>query len=257
MEALELFSRGGRTTAQRPRERRVGEDAPAKHHMARLGIRRDKGIHVPAVEDVSVVCHGKRRAAQGLAVCPLPRDTLVAVTLDARVNDELRKRMPQVHGEDLLVFFVRHHADPRLHRNRDGRFGAHPLQKRVELLEIPQKTRAPALGHDRPRRAAQVEVDLAETHAREHLRAPYEPLRVVREHLRHHVQAPVIHRVELRHRTLAEPAAQMRGREKRRVVAVERAEALRMHRAEGVPGKPLHGGERQNHALPLVGTSRQ
>ena len=66
------------------------------------------------------------------------------------------------------------------------------------------------------------------------------------QQLRHDIETLAVERVELLARPLAKGGAQARRRDERSVVALERAEALRMHAAEHMSRDPLHGGKRQD-----------
>lgn len=106
-----------------------------------------------------------------------------------------------------------------------------------------------ALGDNRSRRATQVEIDLAVAHVGEHLCRPHKLVRVLGHQLRHHVEPLVIGRIDLLKRLAAKAVSHPRRRQKRRVIAIERTEALRMHATEHMPGNPLHGGQRKDHLL--------
>lgn len=100
-----------------------------------------------------------------------------------------------------------------------------------------------------PEGATQVEIDLAIAHVGEHLCRPHKLVRVLGHQLRHYVEPLVIGRIDLLKRLAAKAVSHPRRRQKRRVIAIERTEALRMHATEHMPGNPLHRGKRKNHLL--------
>ena len=82
------------------------------------------------------------------------------------------------------------------------------------------------------------------THVGEHLRRPHKLVRILGHQLRHHVEPPVIGGIDLFKRLTAKAVAHARRRQKRRVITIECAKALRVHATEHMPGNPLHRGQR-------------
>ena len=217
--------------------------------MARAGIGLHQRIHILKIENVAVIGHGERRTLQRLAVKLFARRARIAVLLHARVHDQLCQRYAAIQIEHALVFVVTLQPQPGLDRYRQRRAFAHVAQEHLKFVEITQETRALALGDNRPRGATQVEIDLAIAHVGEHLCRPHKLVRVLGHQLRHYVEPLVIGRIDLLKRLAAKAVAHPRRRQKRRVIAIECAEALRMHATEHMPGNPLHRGKRKNHLL--------
>ena len=74
----------------------------------------------------------------------------------------------------------------------------------------------------------------------------HELIGVFGQQLRHDIEARAVERVELLARPLAKGGAQAWRGDERRVVALERTEALGVHAAKHVSRDPLHGGKRQD-----------
>ena len=163
------------------------------------------------------------------------------------MDDELLKREAAVQLEDLLVFSIFQHTDPRLDRDRKTRPVAYLLQEPFEFPEVSEKAGTPPLGNDRPGRAPQVQVHLRIAHIGKHLRRPHELVCIVGEQLRNYVETLVALRVDLFIRLAAKRRAYLRRSEERSVVAVEGAEALRVDPAKYASRDPLHGGKREYH----------
>ena len=222
----------------------VREQAAPQHYMTCAGIGLHQRIHVLKIKNIAVVCHRKRRALQRLAIKLLARRARIAVLLHARVHNQLCQRHAAIQIEHALVFVVALQPQPGFYRHRQRRTFAHIAQEHFELVQVAQKARALALGDNRPRGATQVEIDLAIAHVGEHLCRPHKLVRVLGHQLRHHVEPLVIGRIDLLKRLAAKAVSHPRRRQKRRVIAIERTEALRMHATEHMPGNPLHGGQR-------------
>ena len=160
------------------------------------------------------------------------------------MHDQLCQRHAAIEVKHTLVFVVVLQSQPGLYRYRQRRAFAHVAQEHLELIEIAQKTRALALGNNCTRGAAKVEIDLAVAHVSEHLCRPHKLVRILGHQLGHHVKPLVIGRIDLLKRLAAKAVSHPRRRQKRRVVAVERTKALRMHATEHMPSNPLHRGQR-------------
>ena len=212
--------------------------------MARAGIGLHQRVHILKIENVAVIGHGERRAFQRLAVKLLARRSRIAVLLHARVHDQLCQRHAAIQIEHTLVFVVDLQPQPGLDRYRQRRALTHVTQEHLKLVQVAQKARSFTLGNNRTRGAAKVEIDLAVAHVGEHLCRPYKLVRVLRHQLRHYVEPLVIGRINLLKCLAAKAVSHPRRRQKRRVIAIKRTEALRMHATEHMPGNPLHGGQR-------------
>ena len=244
MEALQFSCRGRRTAGNHASQRRVRKQAAPQHYVTRSGIGLHQRIHVLKIKDVAVVGHRERRPLQRLAVKFFARRARIAVLLHARMHDQLCQRHAAIEVKHTLVFVVAFQPQPGLDRHRQWRALAHVAQEHLVLIQIAQKARALPLGDNRARGAAKVEIDLAVTHVGEHLRRPHKLVRILGHQLRHHVEPPVIGGIDLFKRLTAKAVAHARRRQKRRVITIERTEALRMHATEHMPGNPLHRGQR-------------
>ena len=160
------------------------------------------------------------------------------------MHDQLCQRHAAIQIEHALVFVVALQPQPGFYRHRQGRSLAHIKQECLEPIEVAQEARSFTLGNNRTRGAAKVEINLAVAHVGEHARRPHKLIRVLGHQLRHHVKPLVVSRIDFLKRLAAKAVAHPRRRQKRRVIAVERTEALRMHATEHMPGNPLHGGQR-------------
>ena len=241
VEPLELLTGRRQPAGHHAREGGVGEQAATQHHMARRREGRQQLVAVSGIEDVAVVRDGKRRRRQRGAVRLPARRPLIAVLLHARVHDELGQGKAAVDGEDARVLAVVLKAEARFDRDGQRRALADVAQERLERVRVAQQAGAPALGDDGPRGAPQVEVDLRVAHLGEQLRRPHELVGVLGEQLRDDVQPLVVRRVDLLEVLAAEGRAHAGRREERRVVSVERAEALGVDTAEHVSRDALHG----------------
>ena len=160
------------------------------------------------------------------------------------MHDQLRQRHAAIQIEHALVFVVALQPQPGLDRYRQRRALTHVTQEHLELVQVAQEARSFTLGNNRTRGTAQVEVDLAVTHVGEHLCRPHKLIRILRHQLRHYVEPLVVGRIDLLKRLAAKAVSHPRRRQKRRVITIERAKALRIHATEHMPGNPLHGGQR-------------
>ena len=244
MEALQLSSRGSRAALNHASQRGVRKQAAPQHYVTRSGIGLHQRIHLLKIKDVAVVGHRERRPLQRLAVKLFARRTRIAVLLHARMHDQLCQRHAAIEVKHTLVFVVAFQPQPGLDRHRQRRAFAHVAQEHLELVEIAQETRTLALGDNRSRRTTQVEIDLAITHVGEHLCRPHKLVRVLGHQLRHYVEPLVIDRVDLLKRLATKAVSHPWRRQERRVIAIERTEALRVHATEHMPGNPLHRGQR-------------
>ena len=244
METLQLGGRDSRAALDHAGKRRVREQTAPQHHVARAGIGSHQRIHILKIKDIAVVGHRKRRTLQRLTVKRFARRARVAILLHTRVHDQLCQRHAAIQVEHALVLPVVLEPQPGLDRHRQRRALAHVAQKHPEVIQIAQEARALALGNDRSRGAAQVEVDLTVAHVGKHLRRPHKLVRILGHKLRHHVEPLIVGLIDLLKRLAAKAVAHPRRRQKRRVVAVERTKAFRMHAAEHMPGNPLHGSQR-------------
>ena len=242
VEALQLGGRGSRAALDHAGQCRIRKQAAPQHHMARAGIGRHQRIHVLKVKNIAVVGHGKRRPLQCLAIKRFARRTRVTILLHTRMHDQFCQRHATVQIEHTLVLPVVLEPQPCLNGHWQRRALAHVTQKHLELIQVVQEARALALGDDRSRRTTQVKVDLAIAHIGKHLRCPHKLVRILGHKLGDDVESLVVGRVDFLKRLTAKAIANPRRRQKRRVIAIERTEALRMHAAEHMPGNPLHGG---------------
>lgn len=244
VEALQLSCRSSRAAGNHASQRGVRKQAASQHYVARSGIGLHQRIHVLKIKDVAVVGHRERRPLQRLAVKLFARRTRIAILLHARMHDQLRQRHAAIEVEHALVLLVVLQSQPGLDRDGQWRALAHVAQEQLELIQVAQKARTLPLGNNRARGAAKVEIDLAVTHVGEHLRRPHKLVRVLGHQLRHHVEPLVIGGIDLFKRLTAKAVAHARRRQKRRVITIECAEALRVHATEHMPGNPLHRGQR-------------
>ena len=160
------------------------------------------------------------------------------------MHDQLRQRHSAIEVEHALVLVIAFEPQSGLDRHRQGRAFAHVAQEHLELIQVAQKARTLSFGDNRTRGAAKVEVDLAVAHIGKHLCRPHKLVRILGHQLGHHVKSLVISRVDLFKRLAAKAIAHPRRRQKRRVITIERAEALRMHATEHMPGNALHRCQR-------------
>ena len=160
------------------------------------------------------------------------------------MHDQFCQWHVAVQIEHALVFIIVLEPQPGLDRHRQRRAFAYVAQEHLELIQIAQETRTLALGNNRSRGAPQVEVDLAIAHIGEHLRRPHKLVRILGHKLGDDVEPLVVGRVDFFKRLTAKAIANPRRRQKRRVITIERTEALRMHATEHMPGNPLHRGQR-------------
>ena len=249
MKTLQFGRRSSRAALDHADKRRVREQAAPQHHMARAGIGLHQRIHVLKIKDVAVIGHRKRCTLQRLAVKHFARRARITILLHSRMHDQLCQRHATVKIEHALVLPVALEPQPGLNGHRQRRAFTHVAQEHLELIQVTQEARALALGNNRPRRASKIEVDLAIAHVGEHLRRPHKLVRILGHKLGDDIESLVVGRVDFLKRLAAKAVAHPRRRQKRRVVAVERAKALRMHATEHMPGNSLHGGQRKDHLL--------
>ena len=215
--------------------------------MTCAGIGLHQRTHVLKIKNVTVIRDRERRALQRLAIELLARRARITVLLHARMHDQLCQRHAAIQIEHALILVIALQTQPGLDRHRQRRALAHITQEHLELIQVAQEARSFTLSNNRTRGAAKVEIDLAVTHVSEHLCRPHKLVRVLGHQLRHYAEPLVIGRIDLLKRLAAKAVSHPRRRQKRRVIAIERAEALRMHTTEHMPGNPLHGGKRKNH----------
>ena len=87
VETLQLSNGSGRAAVGHASQCRIRKQAAPQHHVARAGIGRHQRVHVLKIKNVTVVCHGKRRSLQRLAVELLTRRARITILLHTGVHD--------------------------------------------------------------------------------------------------------------------------------------------------------------------------
>ena len=175
------------------------------------------------------------------------------------MNDQLRKRIPLIHGEKLFEFRRILPSKPCLHRDANGLHTAVPagyrdlfcaftdsIQKAVHFLRILQHPGALSLCRDRSDRTAEVQIDFRIAKLRQIPCAEQKLLRVIRQDLRNRRHTGIV----LRQNVSFFPGLQLLRvgcHNKRGKICIQTRKILMMRLPEAIARDPLKGRKIISH----------
>ena len=251
MVVPELLPAGGGAPLDLAEEGRVPGQAPAGHQRLQAGEALCQGGDLPRSRQVPVIAQGAppdfHSLLKSLQMGPAPVELLP----DPGMDGELRHGVAAQKGQQGAKLRRVPPADPGLHRDGHLRPGKDIVQEPLQLPQVPEEAGALPFGGDRPRGAAQIQVDLLVAQVGQGVGAPQKVLRAPGQELGDGMESGVLLRGELPEVPLLEVVLLPRGEEGHEILVHPREKAV-VDPAEDRSGKALHGGGVTAHGHPSL-----